>query len=238
MPAAATAFLDSDGPLHDPFSLGDMAEACVLIEAAIADGRTIVVHGDYDVDGVCATALAVEVLRRLGGEVEPFLPSRFEHGYGVAIASVEEFAAAGAGLLITVDCGIAAPEAVARARELGLAVVVTDHHRPGPVLPMPRSSPPARPQAPATRSPISAAPAWCSSSRRRSGRVATAAIRPRCRPRSTSSPTSSPSPRWPTSLTSTTISTESERGYVLLTKNSASWRYNNWRKNLSLSAIK
>ena len=134
-PAAATAFLDSDGPLHDPFALGDMAEACALIESAIAAGRTIVVHGDYDVDGVCATALAVEVLRLLGGEVEPFLPSRFEHGYGVAVASVEAFAAAGAGLLITVDCGIAAPEAVARARELGLDVVVTDHHRPGAVLP-------------------------------------------------------------------------------------------------------
>ena len=62
-----------------------MAEACALIEGAIAAGRRIVVHGDYDVDGVCATALAVEVLRLLGAEVEPFLPSRFEHGYGVAI---------------------------------------------------------------------------------------------------------------------------------------------------------
>ena len=115
--------------------LGDMAEACALIESAIADGRRIVVHGDYDVDGVCATALAVEVLRLLGAEVEPFLPSRFEHGYGVAVATVEALAAGGAGLLITVDCGIAAPEAVARARELGLDVVVTDHHRPGDVLP-------------------------------------------------------------------------------------------------------
>ena len=97
MPAAARAFLDSDGPLHDPFALGDMAEACALIESAIAAGRPIVVHGDYDVDGVCATALAVEVLRLLGAEVEPFLPSRFEHGYGVAVASVEALAAAGAG---------------------------------------------------------------------------------------------------------------------------------------------
>ncbi|MDX6561716.1 MAG: single-stranded-DNA-specific exonuclease [Gaiellales bacterium] len=132
---SARAFLDSDGPLHDPFALGDMAEACTLIEAAIAAGRRIVVHGDYDVDGVCATALAVEVLRLLGAEVESFLPSRFEHGYGVAVASVEQLAAAGAGLLLTVDCGIAAPEAVARARELGMDVVVTDHHRPGDVLP-------------------------------------------------------------------------------------------------------
>ena len=71
-----------------------MAEACALIEAAIAGGRRIVVHGDYDVDGVCATALAVEVLRLLGAEVEPFLPSRFAHGYGVAVASVEQLAPA------------------------------------------------------------------------------------------------------------------------------------------------
>jgi single-stranded-DNA-specific exonuclease len=133
--AAARAFLESDGPLHDPFALGDMEEACALIEGAIAGSRPIVVHGDYDVDGVCATALAVEVLRLLGATVQPFLPSRFEHGYGVAIESVEALAAAGAGLLLTVDCGIAAPEAVARARALGLDVVVTDHHRPGDVLP-------------------------------------------------------------------------------------------------------
>jgi single-stranded-DNA-specific exonuclease len=134
-PDAARAFLESDGPLHDPFALGDVAEACALIESAIAARRPIVVHGDYDVDGVCATALAVEVLRLLGGEVEPFLPSRFEQGYGVAVATVEALAAAGTGLLITVDCGITAPEAVARARELSLDVVVTDHHRPGDVLP-------------------------------------------------------------------------------------------------------
>ncbi|HET6172149.1 MAG TPA: single-stranded-DNA-specific exonuclease RecJ [Gaiellales bacterium] len=134
-PESARAFLESDGPLHDPFALGDMAEACVLIESAIAAGRPIVVHGDYDVDGVCSTALAVEVLRLLGAEVEPFLPSRFETGYGVAIETVEALAAAGTGLLITVDCGITAPEAVARARELSLDVVVTDHHRPGVLLP-------------------------------------------------------------------------------------------------------
>jgi single-stranded-DNA-specific exonuclease len=134
-PDVARAFLDSDGPLHDPFGLGDVEEACVLIESAIAAGRPIVVHGDYDVDGVCATALAVEVVRLLGGEVEAFLPSRFEHGYGVAVETVEMLAAGGAGLLITVDCGITAPEAVARARQLSLDVVVTDHHRPGDVLP-------------------------------------------------------------------------------------------------------
>src|SRR4051794_40819652 len=112
-----------------------MAEACALIEKAIATGGRIVVHGDYDVDGVCATALAYEVLTLLGAEVETFLPSRFETGYGVAVETVEALAASGAGLLITVDCGITAPEAVARAREVGLDVVVTDHHRPGDLLP-------------------------------------------------------------------------------------------------------
>ncbi len=92
-------------------------------------------HGDYDVDGICATALAVETLRELGGDVAFHLPSRFAEGYGVAVETVDALADAGTGLLLTVDCGITAVEAVARARERGLDVVVSDHHRPGEVLP-------------------------------------------------------------------------------------------------------
>ena len=71
-------------PGHDPFALGDMREACDRIRAAIDAGTRICVHGDYDVDGICATALAVLVLRELGAEVDWHLPSRFEEGYGVA----------------------------------------------------------------------------------------------------------------------------------------------------------
>ena len=127
-PEAATAFLALHGSQHDPLALGEMASACAAIEAARADGRRIVVHGDYDVDGVCATALLVTVLRDLGADAEPFLPSRFAEGYGLAVETVERLHAEGAGLLVTVDCGITAVEGVACAREAGVEVIVTDHH--------------------------------------------------------------------------------------------------------------
>jgi single-stranded-DNA-specific exonuclease len=134
-PAAAKAFLSAERPDHDPFLLGDMQEACAAIRAAIEGGRRICVHGDYDVDGICATALAVLVLRDLGADVEWHLPSRFEEGYGVASETLARFAQEGCGLLLTVDCGITAVEQVAEARAAGLEVVVTDHHRQGDALP-------------------------------------------------------------------------------------------------------
>ena len=134
-PDAARAFLEQDGPAHDPMRLGDMAAACERIEQAIAAGERICVHGDYDADGICATALAVTVLRGLGANVESHLPSRFEEGYGLAVETVERLAADGVRLLVTVDCGITAVDAVARGRELGMDVIVTDHHRPAEALP-------------------------------------------------------------------------------------------------------
>jgi single-stranded-DNA-specific exonuclease len=134
-PDEARAFLALRGPQHDPLELGDMAAACDAIESAITDGRKIVVHGDYDVDGICATAVATAVIGALGGTVEPFLPSRFDEGYGLAVETVERLAAEGCGLLVTVDCGITAVAAAARAAELGLALVITDHHRPADELP-------------------------------------------------------------------------------------------------------
>jgi single-stranded-DNA-specific exonuclease len=134
-PEEAQAFLAAERPEHDPFLLGDMETACARIHAAIAAGRRICVHGDYDVDGICATALAVLVLRDLGADVEWHLPSRFEEGYGVSRETLTRFARDGCGLLLTVDCGITAAEEVAEANEAGLEVVVTDHHRPGDVLP-------------------------------------------------------------------------------------------------------
>jgi single-stranded-DNA-specific exonuclease len=131
----AQAFLEGERPPHDPFLLGDMAEAVALIRAAVAAGKRICVHGDYDVDGICATALAVLTLRELGADVEWHLPSRFEEGYGVAADTIERLADEGCGLLLTVDCGITAVEEVAAAKARGLDVVVTDHHRPGERLP-------------------------------------------------------------------------------------------------------
>jgi single-stranded-DNA-specific exonuclease len=133
--SAARAFLEGGSPGHDPFLLGDMEAACTAVRAAVAAGKRICVHGDYDVDGICATALAVLILRDLGADVEWHLPSRFEEGYGVATETLSRLAEEGCGLLLTVDCGITAVDEIAAARAAGLEVVVTDHHRPGETLP-------------------------------------------------------------------------------------------------------
>ncbi len=132
---AAQAFLDGCSPSHDPRLLGDVEGACGAIRAAIASGTRICVHGDYDVDGICATALAVLCLRELGADVGWHLPSRFEEGYGLSGATLQRIAEQGYGLVLTVDCGITAADEVDEAARLGLQVVVTDHHRPGERLP-------------------------------------------------------------------------------------------------------
>jgi single-stranded-DNA-specific exonuclease len=134
-PSAARGFLEGGSPGHDPFLLGDMEAACDSVRAAVAAGKRICVHGDYDVDGICATALAVLVLRELGADVEWHLPSRFEEGYGLAAETLSRLAEEGCGLVLTVDCGITAVDEIAAARAAGLEVVVTDHHRPGEALP-------------------------------------------------------------------------------------------------------
>jgi single-stranded-DNA-specific exonuclease len=132
---AARAFLEGERLPHDPLLLGDMAVAVERIRRAIEEETRICVHGDYDVDGICATALAVLTLRSLGAKVEWHLPSRFEEGYGVSRHTLARLADEGCGLVLTVDCGITAVEEVAEAKALGLDVIVTDHHRPGAALP-------------------------------------------------------------------------------------------------------
>ncbi len=134
-PATARTFLDAELPGHDPLLLGDMSAAVERIRAAIDEGRRICVHGDYDVDGICATALAVLLLRELGADATWHLPSRFEEGYGVSRDTLARLADDGVGLVLTVDCGITAVEEIAEAKARGLEVVVTDHHRPGDTLP-------------------------------------------------------------------------------------------------------
>jgi single-stranded-DNA-specific exonuclease len=134
-PAEARRFLDGEQPPHDPFMLGDMRVACERIKAAIAAGKRICVHGDYDVDGIAATTLAVLLLRERGAEVDWHLPSRFDEGYGVSSDTLARLADEGCGLVLTVDCGITAVAEVAEARARGLEVIVTDHHRPGDTLP-------------------------------------------------------------------------------------------------------
>ena len=132
---SARTFLEGADPGHDPFLLGDMAAACERIRAALAAGKRICVHGDYDADGICATALALLVLRELGADPGWHLPSRFEEGYGVQVDTVRRLAEEGYELMITVDCGITAVEAVEEAKRVGLDMIVTDHHRPAEQLP-------------------------------------------------------------------------------------------------------
>ncbi|MCW2951342.1 MAG: single-stranded-DNA-specific exonuclease RecJ [Conexibacter sp.] len=128
-PAAARAFLAAEDE-HDPRAFAGIESALALILQHVRAGTRITVHGDYDVDGVCATAILLRALRRLGADVDWFLPSRVDDGYGLSAATVERLADRGTRLLVTVDCAITAVEEVAAARAAGLDVVVTDHHQP------------------------------------------------------------------------------------------------------------
>src|SRR4051812_25898888 len=119
----------------DPLGLPGARAAGEAILAHARRGSRIVVHGDYDVDGVCSTAMLVRALRALGAEPAWELPSRFGEGYGLSRATVERLAAQGTDLLVTVDCGVTAVEEVAAARAAGMDMVVTDHHRAGDQLP-------------------------------------------------------------------------------------------------------
>jgi single-stranded-DNA-specific exonuclease len=133
-PGEARAFLEADES-HDPFEFGSMAAVVERLRTAIGLGERITVHGDFDVDGVCATTILVSALRGLGAECDWLIPDRIADGYGLSAANVERLAERGAKLLVTVDCGITAVEEVARAKELGIDVIVTDHHQPGEALP-------------------------------------------------------------------------------------------------------
>jgi single-stranded-DNA-specific exonuclease len=133
-PEEARAFLEADES-HSPSEFDSMAEVVELVTAAIDEKRRITVHGDFDVDGVCATTILVGTLRELGADCDWLIPDRLADGYGLSEPNVRKLAERGTSLLITVDCGITAVEEVAFARSLGMKVVVTDHHQPGESLP-------------------------------------------------------------------------------------------------------
>ncbi len=114
--------------LYDPMLMQDMAAAVETVRGAVAGGERITVFGDYDVDGVSATAILTDYLRGIGADVRYYIPDRHGEGYGLNLDAVEKIAAESK-LLITVDCGITSVREVARARELGMRVIVTDHHR-------------------------------------------------------------------------------------------------------------
>ena len=135
-PDAAQKFLEPQfGDLQVPGNLPHMSQAIDLIDVALAAGETIAVFGDYDCDGICATALLCEALEACGGRALPLLPSRYDGGYGLSEGIVEQVVQAGAKCLITVDNGISAHDAIAAAKNQGLTVIVADHHVASETLP-------------------------------------------------------------------------------------------------------
>jgi single-stranded-DNA-specific exonuclease len=128
-PASARAFLAADEE-HSPLEFAGIELAIEPILRHVASGARITIHGDYDVDGICSTAVLVRSLRRLGANVDWYLPDRASDGYGLNPATVQRLAQRGTRLLVTVDCAITAVAEVEEAKALGMEVVVTDHHSP------------------------------------------------------------------------------------------------------------
>lgn len=121
--------------LHDPFLLAGMHVAVDRLLAAIARQERIAIHGDYDVDGITSTVMLHRAFEMLGADVIHFVPDRLKDGYGLQPATIDRLHAAGARLIVSVDCGIRATEAALRARELGIDLIITDHHEPDHTLP-------------------------------------------------------------------------------------------------------
>ncbi|HEY7447109.1 MAG TPA: single-stranded-DNA-specific exonuclease RecJ [Vicinamibacterales bacterium] len=135
-PDAASRFLKPAlSHLHDPLMLADMLPAIERTLAALARREKIAIHGDYDVDGITSTVILRRALELLGADVVHFIPERLRDGYGLQPETIDRLHAQGAGLVISVDCGIRGMEAARRARELGVDLIVTDHHEPGAELP-------------------------------------------------------------------------------------------------------
>jgi single-stranded-DNA-specific exonuclease len=121
--------------LHDPFKLADMERAVLRIERALAQHERVAIHGDYDVDGITSTVILRRALELLGGDVVHFIPERLRDGYGLQCAAIDRLHAERVSLIVSVDCGIRSTEAALRARELGVDLIITDHHEPDGTLP-------------------------------------------------------------------------------------------------------
>jgi len=127
----AGAFLKAETSFDtDPYQLSDMEAAVARLCRAIEQKELIAIYGDYDVDGVTATALLVEALRTLGADVRPYIPNRFDEGYGLNPEALDMLRKQGVALVVSVDCGIRSPDEVAYANSIGLDVIVSDHHQP------------------------------------------------------------------------------------------------------------
>ena len=121
--------------LHDPHCLTDLDRACERLVRALRENETVLVHGDYDVDGICSTTLMVKTLALLGGNPVPFIPRRIQDGYDLTGAGVRAAHDCGATLVVTCDCGTSALAPIAELQRGGIDVIVTDHHLPGGPLP-------------------------------------------------------------------------------------------------------
>ena len=127
-PDKTAAYMSDEGRIGNPFSLPDMHVAVSRLLQAIKDRQEIVVYGDFDVDGVSATALMVSSLRMLGGRASPYIPDRFSEAYGLNSPALERLREDGADLVVTVDCGVRSVAQVEHARSIGLDIIITDHH--------------------------------------------------------------------------------------------------------------
>jgi single-stranded-DNA-specific exonuclease len=134
-PAEAERFIEGQWNYDNPFTLKGMNEAVSRLRQAIAASEPIAIYGDFDADGVTATALMVETLKALGAHVRPYIPNRTDEGYGLNTTALDELADQGVGLVVTVDCGVRAVTEVAHAGARGLEIIITDHHSVGPKLP-------------------------------------------------------------------------------------------------------
>src|SRR5205814_5368349 len=121
--------------LHDPLRLAGMSTAVNRILAAITSKDRIAIHGDYDVDGVTSTVILRRALELLGADVVHFIPERLKDGYGLQPVAIERLHSDGVALVVSVDCGIRGADAGRRARELGVDLIITDHHEPDAELP-------------------------------------------------------------------------------------------------------
>jgi single-stranded-DNA-specific exonuclease len=134
-PDDVSAFLDSTAGETNPFAIEGMNAAVTRLRQALRAGEPAVVYGDFDADGVTATALLVQTLRAFGGQAHPYIPHRVDEGYGLHKGALTRLAHSGTRVVVTVDCGVRSLEEVAHANQLGLDVIITDHHSVGPRLP-------------------------------------------------------------------------------------------------------
>jgi single-stranded-DNA-specific exonuclease len=134
-PEQSESFLAPDSFIGNPFVLHGMNQAVERLRAAIRAGEKIAVYGDFDVDGVTATALLVQTLRAQGARAEPYIPHRIDEGYGLNKEALKQLKEMGTSIVVTVDCGIRSLDEVAFGTNLGLEMIVTDHHSPGEAPP-------------------------------------------------------------------------------------------------------